>query len=197
MSVRAQAVSGNGTTPKEFDFDLFCIGAGSGGVRASRVAAGTYGAWRRLQCCLLRLKQAHPRHVLLTPAQGARRRPPRPPAAHASPILVALPRAVLLPSCRRQGGHLRDALQHHRLRLRRRRGRHLRAARLRAQEAVCVCGRVPGVLLRRSGLWVGCGCWLAGLLVVGAAAGTPPWESYSPGTPRQGVLGLARELRMA
>ncbi|EFN56560.1 hypothetical protein CHLNCDRAFT_34977 [Chlorella variabilis] len=44
MSVRAEAVSGNGTTPKEFDFDLFCIGAGSGGVRASRVAAGTYGA---------------------------------------------------------------------------------------------------------------------------------------------------------
>ncbi len=32
--------SENGT----FDYDLVTIGAGSGGVRASRVAAGTYGA---------------------------------------------------------------------------------------------------------------------------------------------------------
>ena len=28
----------------DFQFDLVTIGAGSGGVRASRVAAGTYGA---------------------------------------------------------------------------------------------------------------------------------------------------------
>jgi pyruvate/2-oxoglutarate dehydrogenase complex dihydrolipoamide dehydrogenase (E3) component len=28
----------------EFEFDLVTIGAGSGGVRASRVAAATYGA---------------------------------------------------------------------------------------------------------------------------------------------------------
>ena len=34
----------NGAQQDEFDYDLFCIGAGSGGVRAARVAAGTYGA---------------------------------------------------------------------------------------------------------------------------------------------------------
>jgi glutathione reductase (NADPH) len=28
----------------EFEYDLVTIGAGSGGVRASRIAAGTYGA---------------------------------------------------------------------------------------------------------------------------------------------------------
>lgn len=33
----------NGAEQK-YDYDLFCIGAGSGGVRAARVAAGTYGA---------------------------------------------------------------------------------------------------------------------------------------------------------
>lgn len=48
LTVRAEAAvsndNGNGAASQEFDFDLFCIGAGSGGVRASRVAAGTYGA---------------------------------------------------------------------------------------------------------------------------------------------------------
>lgn len=45
LSVRADG--GNGSTADgKFDYDLFCIGAGSGGVRASRVAAGTYGG-----CC--------------------------------------------------------------------------------------------------------------------------------------------------
>ncbi len=29
---------------EEYDYDLVTIGAGSGGVRASRVSAGTYGA---------------------------------------------------------------------------------------------------------------------------------------------------------
>lgn len=47
LSVRAEAeANGNGSTSGAdggFDYDLFCIGAGSGGVRASRVAAGTYG----------------------------------------------------------------------------------------------------------------------------------------------------------
>jgi glutathione reductase (NADPH) len=38
----AAAAAGEGSD--EYDFDLFCIGAGSGGVRAARVAAGTYGA---------------------------------------------------------------------------------------------------------------------------------------------------------
>ncbi|KAL4430036.1 hypothetical protein ABPG77_004406 [Micractinium sp. CCAP 211/92] len=48
LTVRAEAEgNGNGSTAGAdggFDYDLFCIGAGSGGVRASRVAAGTYGA---------------------------------------------------------------------------------------------------------------------------------------------------------
>lgn len=33
----------NGEGPVEYDYDLFVIGAGSGGVRASRTAAG-FGA---------------------------------------------------------------------------------------------------------------------------------------------------------
>lgn len=33
----------NGEGPAEYDYDLFVIGAGSGGVRASRTAAG-FGA---------------------------------------------------------------------------------------------------------------------------------------------------------
>ncbi|XP_077248065.1 glutathione reductase [Tasmannia lanceolata] len=41
FSVRAE--SNNGAEPRNFDFDLFTIGAGSGGVRASRFAAN-YGA---------------------------------------------------------------------------------------------------------------------------------------------------------
>lgn len=45
--VQVHAASGNGATPagsdREFDYDLFTIGAGSGGVRASRFAASTYG----------------------------------------------------------------------------------------------------------------------------------------------------------
>ena len=41
----ASATSPNGAASGgDFDYDLFCIGAGSGGVRAARVAAGTYGA---------------------------------------------------------------------------------------------------------------------------------------------------------
>ncbi|KAF8394335.1 hypothetical protein HHK36_020543 [Tetracentron sinense] len=39
----ARAESENGAEPRNFDFDLFTIGAGSGGVRASRFAAN-YGA---------------------------------------------------------------------------------------------------------------------------------------------------------
>ena len=38
------AANGATTSSTNFDYDLFCIGAGSGGVRAARVAAGTYGA---------------------------------------------------------------------------------------------------------------------------------------------------------
>lgn len=45
LSVRADAGNGSAADGK-YDYDLFCIGAGSGGVRASRVAAGTYGASR-------------------------------------------------------------------------------------------------------------------------------------------------------
>ncbi|XP_042417852.1 glutathione reductase, chloroplastic-like [Zingiber officinale] len=44
LAVRACADGGNGASfSRQFDFDLFTIGAGSGGVRASRFAA-TYGA---------------------------------------------------------------------------------------------------------------------------------------------------------
>ncbi|CAL9750804.1 unnamed protein product [Musa acuminata subsp. burmannicoides] len=44
LATRASADGGNGAPdPRQFDFDLFTIGAGSGGVRASRFAA-TYGA---------------------------------------------------------------------------------------------------------------------------------------------------------
>lgn len=44
LPVRACADGGNGASCyRQFDFDLFTIGAGSGGVRASRLAA-TYGA---------------------------------------------------------------------------------------------------------------------------------------------------------
>eukprot|EP00887_Chlorella_sp_A99_P007110 scaffold2.g7110.t1 len=46
LAVNAAASAGNGAGVDEgpYDYDLFCIGAGSGGVRAARVAAGTYGA---------------------------------------------------------------------------------------------------------------------------------------------------------
>lgn len=46
LSTAAAAASGNGAASSggDYDYDLFCIGAGSGGVRAARVAAGTYGA---------------------------------------------------------------------------------------------------------------------------------------------------------
>lgn len=54
LSVRAEAdANGNGSTSAAdggFDYDLFCIGAGSGGVRASRVAAGTYGERWAAEC---------------------------------------------------------------------------------------------------------------------------------------------------
>lgn len=43
------AAEANGSS--SYDYDLFTIGAGSGGVRASRVAAGTYGA--RVAVCEL------------------------------------------------------------------------------------------------------------------------------------------------
>ena len=47
MCLQVRAASGNGATPagsdREYDYDLFTIGAGSGGVRASRFAASTYG----------------------------------------------------------------------------------------------------------------------------------------------------------
>lgn len=47
-SVRALAsavnAAANGSDNGGYDYDLFCIGAGSGGVRAARVAAGSYGA---------------------------------------------------------------------------------------------------------------------------------------------------------
>ncbi|KAI7845496.1 hypothetical protein COHA_001042 [Chlorella ohadii] len=41
---KADAGNGSAADAGKYDYDLFCIGAGSGGVRASRVAAGTYGA---------------------------------------------------------------------------------------------------------------------------------------------------------
>ncbi|KAK9822833.1 hypothetical protein WJX81_008309 [Elliptochloris bilobata] len=45
--LQVRAVSGNGASVSggdgEYDYDLFTIGAGSGGVRASRFAASTYG----------------------------------------------------------------------------------------------------------------------------------------------------------
>lgn len=44
LQVRAESGNGNGNGSGEYDYDLFTIGAGSGGVRASRVAAATYGA---------------------------------------------------------------------------------------------------------------------------------------------------------
>lgn len=47
MTVVASSANGhsNGASSGgEYDYDFFCIGAGSGGVRAARVAAGTYGA---------------------------------------------------------------------------------------------------------------------------------------------------------
>ena len=46
--------------------------------------------------------------------------------------------------CRRTGRRRRDALWRHRVGQRRRRRRHVRAARLRAQEAVRVRGQLPG-----------------------------------------------------
>jgi|LakMenEpi03Aug12_release.lakeMendotaPanAssembly.Ray.scaffolds.fasta_scaffold3817435_1 glutathione reductase (NADPH) len=36
---------------QDFDYDLVTIGAGSGGVRASRMASGTYGAKASLKIC--------------------------------------------------------------------------------------------------------------------------------------------------
>ncbi|KAH7620434.1 putative Glutathione reductase, chloroplastic [Nannochloris sp. 'desiccata'] len=49
MNVVASSAAANGngngaSNGGEYDYDFFCIGAGSGGVRAARVAAGTYGA---------------------------------------------------------------------------------------------------------------------------------------------------------
>ncbi|CAD6212589.1 unnamed protein product [Miscanthus lutarioriparius] len=50
LSVSASAAAGgnNGAAPRaaerEYDYDLFTIGAGSGGMRASRVASALYGA---------------------------------------------------------------------------------------------------------------------------------------------------------
>ena len=54
--MQTRAASGNGAAPSangdgEYDYDLFTIGAGSGGVRASRFAASTYGA-SGLCCCV-------------------------------------------------------------------------------------------------------------------------------------------------
>lgn len=48
LQVRASS-SGNGASSNgsgQYDFDLFTIGAGSGGVRAARYAASTFGALR-------------------------------------------------------------------------------------------------------------------------------------------------------
>lgn len=42
LSVRVTASAGNGSGT--YDYDLFTIGGGSGGVRASRFASGNYGA---------------------------------------------------------------------------------------------------------------------------------------------------------
>lgn len=52
-SAAAAASSGNGASSDAgaYDYDLFCIGAGSGGVRAARVAAGTYGGLVQGCCC--------------------------------------------------------------------------------------------------------------------------------------------------
>lgn len=46
VSADAAAAAGGNGADRQYDYDLFCIGAGSGGVRASRVASGTYGEWR-------------------------------------------------------------------------------------------------------------------------------------------------------
>ena len=46
MFAQAQAGTTNGSSASgdgKYDFDLFTIGAGSGGVRASRFAASNYG----------------------------------------------------------------------------------------------------------------------------------------------------------
>ena len=45
---------------KEFDYDLFVIGAGSGGTRAARVAAGEHGA--RVGVAEARIEQAATRN---------------------------------------------------------------------------------------------------------------------------------------
>jgi len=57
---QTRAASGNGAAHSangdgEYDYDLFTIGAGSGGVRASRFAASTYGA--PALCCRLGVRR--------------------------------------------------------------------------------------------------------------------------------------------
>ncbi len=66
LSVRAEAAGGNGSAGDSFDYDLFCIGAGSGGVRASRVAAGTYGMLAALRCHLLQFGTAGAGSVVMS-----------------------------------------------------------------------------------------------------------------------------------
>ena len=49
--VRAASGNGastNGASSAEYDYDLFTIGAGSGGTRASRLSASLYGAQNTL-----------------------------------------------------------------------------------------------------------------------------------------------------
>lgn len=43
-AVRVRAAGGNGSS-EQYDYDVFTIGAGSGGVRGSRFAASYGGAW--------------------------------------------------------------------------------------------------------------------------------------------------------
>ena len=188
--VRAESSSNGASTngSGQYDFDLFTIGAGSGGVRAARFAASTFGnapllhrspipassndlrwhqiipaasfttslilsagCYERVQCqsfkAHLKIRRAMQRH--LNSAVGN--------PEH------ALNRAVVLSGtitncagiasrhgdanacarmCRHQGGDLRAAFRAQGVRHRGRRRRHLRAARLRAQEAHGVRRRI-------------------------------------------------------
>ena len=53
----SNGASSNGVVDKEYDYDLFTIGAGSGGVRGTRFASQNYGkhwvaaALQGVPCC--------------------------------------------------------------------------------------------------------------------------------------------------
>jgi glutathione reductase (NADPH) len=64
---------------ESYEWDLVCIGAGSGGVRASRLAAGTYG--KKVRAARARARRCLP----LSHARPPPRRAPPPAAAHPPP----------------------------------------------------------------------------------------------------------------